>query len=126
MRAEELASSGQLPNMLAEAARDIPAGMHTYLKSLDEDPTPHAAAFLLARGEHWYFFASTGWLDSDWVWSDAYDRLSRCGRPRGLAVGMPAPTVFTRQFDHCAVMVNCTNTTKNGCRATVDYTPLTA
>ena len=36
---EELASSGQLANMLEESKRRVPMGFHTYLKSAHEDPT---------------------------------------------------------------------------------------
>ena len=42
--------------------------------------TPHVAAFLLAREEHWYYFGSTGWFDASYEWSDLYDL--ECGRPK--------------------------------------------
>jgi len=119
MRAEELASSGQLANMLEESRRRVPVNMHTYLSSPEEDPTPHIAVFLLFRQANWYFFASTGWLDDDWAWSPLYDRVSACGKPLGDAVGDPALTVLTRKYENCAVRLDCTNTTKEGCVATI-------
>ena len=82
-------------------------GVHTYLNNATEDPTPHAAAFMLFRREHWYFFASTGWLDADWRWSPLYEKLAACGRPLGLAVGAPAPVAYTRAYEHCNVSLDC-------------------
>ena len=95
----------------------MPMGVHTYLKSLDEDPTPQVAAFLLMRQAHWYYFGSTGWLDDDWAWSPLYDQLARCGKPLGDAKGAPAPVVYTREYEHCHVSINCTDTSKEGCDA---------
>ena len=118
VRAEQLSSSGQLPNLLQESKLGVPMGVHTYLNSATEDPTPHAAAFLLFREAHWYFFASTGWLDGDWKWSEAFDRLGACGRPLGAAVGVPAPVVYTRAYEGCRVALNCTNASQ--CVATVE------
>ena len=71
-RAEALASTGQLQNMLTESSLGLSAGVHVYYQHANksdptsplEDPTPHIAAFMLMRQEHWYFFGSTGWLDS--------------------------------------------------------------
>lgn len=68
MRAEGLASSGQLQNMLEESKLGLAAGVHVYYQHTNktdpssplEDPTPHIAAFMLMRQEHWYFFGSTG------------------------------------------------------------------
>merc|ERR1712023_181650 len=51
MRAEKLASSGQLANMLEEPRLNVPAGVHTYLNNATEDPTAHIAAFMLMRQE---------------------------------------------------------------------------
>jgi len=62
VRAEEMASSGQLANMLEESKLKVPVCVHTYLQSIDEDPSAHIAAFLLFRQQHWYYFGSTGWL----------------------------------------------------------------
>ena len=58
MRAEQLASSGQLPNMLQESKLKVPMGVHTYLNvdkatKAIEDPRPHIAAFMLMRQDHW-------------------------------------------------------------------------
>ena len=71
-RAEALASTGQLQNMLTESSLGLSAGVHVYYQHANksdptsplEDPTPHIAAFMLMRQEHWYFFGSTGWLDA--------------------------------------------------------------
>ena len=86
----------------------MPVGVHTYLKNATEDPTPHLAAFQIFRQEHWYSFSSTGWLDADWHWSPLYDELGACGKPLGNATGAPAPTVYTRDFEHCSFVLNCT------------------
>ena len=115
VRAEELASSGQLPNMLEESTRGVPMGVHTYLKNLTEDASPHIAAFMLFRQEHWYYFGSTGWLDNDWAWDPLYDTLGRCGKPLGDARGTASPPVYSRQYEHCRVSINCTDTSKDGC-----------
>jgi len=123
VRAEEIGSSGQLPNMLEESSRKVPTNLHTYLNSRDEDPTSHIAAFMLVRQEHWYYFGSTGWLDNDWHWSPLYEQVSACGKPLGDAVGDPAPTVYTRQYENCTVRVDCTNTTKDGCVASIEGLP---
>ena len=48
-----------------------------------------------------------------------YDKLAKCGKPLGLAQGAPAPLVYTREYEHCHVAINCTNTTKDGCVATL-------
>ncbi|KAL3923611.1 MAG: hypothetical protein SGPRY_004164, partial [Prymnesium sp.] len=53
VRAEKMASSGQLENMLRESELAVPVGMHVYYKSASEDPTPHIAVFMLLRNEHW-------------------------------------------------------------------------
>jgi hypothetical protein len=45
---------GLLNNMLREAELGVPATVHTYYKDKADAPTPHVAAFLLARSEHWY------------------------------------------------------------------------
>ena len=118
-RAEETASSGQLPNMLEESKRRVPVNLHTYLKSTDEEPSSHVAAFLIFRQEDWYYFGSTGWLDDNWAWSPLYDRVSACGKPLGDAVGDPAPLVYTRQYEGCSVRLDCTNNTKDGCVASI-------
>ena len=58
--------------------------------------TPHVAAFLLAREEHWYYFGSTGWFDASYEWSDLYDL--QCGRPKGAATSVGA--VWSREYEH--------------------------
>ena len=120
MRAEKLASSGQLPNMLQEARLGVPMGVHVYFNNATEDPTPHIAAFMLMRTEHWYFFGSTGWLDSDWHWSELYDTMSACGKPLGPTAGAPAPTIYTRDYEGCKVRLDCTDATN--CAATIEMT----
>jgi hypothetical protein len=126
MRAEQVASSGQLPNLLEESSRGVPMGVHTYLNvdkvtNATEDPTPHVAAFMLFRQEHWYYFGSTGWMDGDWPWFDElYGQLGRCGKPLGPARGCPAPEVYSREYERCRVSLNCTDTSKDGCRASID------
>ena len=118
MRAEALASSGQLPNMLQESSLDVPMGVHVYYKNATEDPTPHVAAFMLLRSEYWYFFGSTGWVDSDWKWSPIYDKVGKCGKPLGRAVGSPAPTIYTRAYEGCKVRLDCTD--PKNCEATIE------
>mmetsp|Transcript_23666 Transcript_23666/g.54190 ORF Transcript_23666/g.54190 Transcript_23666/m.54190 type:complete len:414 (+) Transcript_23666:3-1244(+) len=117
MRAEKLAATGQLANMIREAQLGVPVGVHVYYKNATEDPTPHVAAFLLLRAESWYFFGSTGWLDTDWQWSAVYDTVSACGKPLGVAKGVPAPTVYARQYEGCNVLLNCTDV--NNCVASI-------
>lgn len=110
VRAEALASSGQLQNMLREGAHGVRVGMHVYLKNASEDVTPHLAAFLVLRRTGWYFFASTGWLDDDWAWhAPAYDNIAKCGKPTDPApVGSPAPLAYTREYEHCTAHLDCT------------------
>ena len=124
MRAEGLAATGQLQNMLEESKLGLAAGVHVYYqhtnqsdpKSPLEDPTPHIAAFMLMRQEHWYFFGSTGWLDADWQWSKLYDTLNACGAPVD-AQAKGGPDVYTRAYTKCKVTVDCTNT---ACTATIE------
>ena len=96
-------------------------GVHTYYHQTSpnataENPTAHMAAFLLGREEGWYYFGSTGWLDSDFVWSELYDRASRCGRP--LAPASIGP-VFHRSFEGCSVRLDCT--VPNDCVGTISW-----
>ena len=115
LRAESSYSKGLLPNMLEEAKRGVPAGVHTYYHKTPpngtrEDPTSHMAAFLLARQEQWYYFGSTGWLDSDFVWSPLYDQAAECHKPLEPARSGTGPSarVYTRRFEGCHVTLNCT------------------
>ena len=119
VRAEALASSGQLANMLEESRRRVPVGFHVYLRDKHEDPAPHVAAFLLLRQAGWYFFASTGWLDKDWHYSTFYDTVAVCGRPREEPRGDPAPLRYARTYEGCSVLLDCTNTSKDGCVASI-------
>jgi len=123
MRAEQMQSSGQLANMLEESLRGVPAGVHTYLKNSTENPTAHIAAFLLVRAEHWYFFGSTGWIDSDWHWSALYDQLSVCGKPKGAATVDASGAVHSRAYDGCRVTLNCTVATACVGAIDVHHTP---
>lgn len=123
VRAETLASSGQLANLVEESKRAVPMGVHTYMKAASEDLTPHIAAFLLFRAEHWYYFASTGWLDTDWRWSALFDAAAKCGKPLGLAVGAPAPLAYTRKYERCSVAIDCTAGGQDGCNATITWAP---
>jgi len=107
MRAETLASSGQLANMLQEGASGVAAGVHTYYTNATEDPTPHVAAFQLVREDHWYFFGSTGWFDDSWQWTPLYDTVARCGRALSPAIEGP-PGAWSRPFEGCRVLLNCT------------------
>ena len=107
-----------LNNMLTESKLGVAAGVHTYLQHVNQsDPTsplesqlPHMAAFLLARGEHWYYFGSTGWWDNDYAWDSLYDKASTCGKPTEPAPAVGAGPVYTRAFEHCNVLLDCTNT----------------
>ena len=58
--------------------------------------------------------------DNNWAWNSLYEQVSRCGKPLGDAVGDPAPTVYVRQYESCHVKLDCTNTTEDGCVATID------
>eukprot|EP00040_Diaphanoeca_grandis_P007407 m.40818 g.40818 ORF g.40818 m.40818 type:complete len:428 (+) comp18624_c0_seq1:210-1493(+) len=105
-RAEQMISGGFLPNMLQEAKLGVAAGVHTYYHNATEDPTPHMAAFMLARSEHWYYFGSTGWWDDSFVWTDLYDKASQCGMPTEPCSSGP---VYRRDYQHCQVVLDCTN-----------------
>lgn len=117
MRAEQMASSGQLANMLQESEMGIPAGVHTYLNNMTEDPTPHLAVFMLFRQEHWYSFSSTGWLDQDWAWSPVFDKLNQCGVPTENVT--KAGAVYSRNYEHCSASLDCTDA-KN-CKAGISF-----
>ena len=89
---------------------------------MTEDPTPHLAAFMVFRQEHWYSFSSTGWLDSDWEWHDIYDKLGSCGTPVDKeAVGAPAPTVYTREYQHCKFKLDCSNPAPKSCVTSIKW-----
>jgi hypothetical protein len=127
MRAEGLSSTGQLENMLTESKLGLAAGVHVYYQHTNttdptsplEDPTPHIAAFMLMRQEHWYFFGSTGWLDADWKWTELYETLSKCGAPvdKEAVAGDSSGSVFTRKYAKCTAKVDCTD--KAACKASI-------
>jgi len=94
-----------LPNMLTEEALGVPAVVHTYYKHATDEPTPHIAAFLLARSDHWYFLGSTGWWDASYHWSRLYDACGQCGRPLGPATNSSG--VLRRAFAGCKVSLDC-------------------
>jgi hypothetical protein len=124
MRAEDIAATGQLQNMLEESRLGLAAGVHVYYthlnasdpKSALEDPSPHIAVFMLMRQEYWYYFGSTGWLDGDWKWSKLYDALDACGAPTD-ATAMGGPNVYTRRYDGCTITVDCT--VRTACNASI-------
>lgn len=127
MRAESVSDPKKmdvLSNMLKESELGVPAGVHTYLRSSTEDPTPHLAVFMLVRQEYWFSFSSTGWLDSDWAFnSTLYQRLTDCGRPINNATSA-ATGVFIRDYmnertnKRCHITVDCSNATD--CKATIE------
>ena len=45
--------SGDVENMRREGAAGLAAAVHVYLHEMGEDQTPHIAAFLIGREEHW-------------------------------------------------------------------------
>ena len=45
--------SGDVENMRREGAAGLAAAVHVYLHEIGEDQTPHIAAFLIGREEHW-------------------------------------------------------------------------
>eukprot|EP00729_Bicosta_minor_P018500 gene18500-9830_t len=121
-RAEQAATDFQLPNLLKESNLGVPIGMHTYLNNMTEDPTPHLAAFMIFRQQHWYSFSSTGWLDNDWEWQPIYDKLSECGNPVDVKpVGAPAPLVYTRKYQHCAFKLDCSNPKPKSCVTSIKW-----
>ena len=87
----------------------MPAIVHTYYHAADEDPTPHMAAFLLARSEQWYFLGSTGWWDDSFRWSQLFDTTAKCGKPLGPPVAVGGGAELTRAFEGCNVSLDCTN-----------------
>ena len=101
----------------------VAAGVHVYYQQANaschanattgvtcplEDVSPHLAAFMLVREEHWYYFGSTGWLDRNFEWSALYDKYSACGSPLAKAAETAA-NLFTRRYDHCTVTLDCTD-----------------
>lgn len=115
-----------LENMLIEAELNIPVVMHVYTNGPDEDITTHLALFLIARGDYFYFMASTGWLDDNWHWYPEYDR--DYGVPIGKAVRKKTtvndetglePVVYTRNFTKSFVTLTCYNET-TGCVGAID------
>ena len=127
-RAEQLAADPKvgdalLRNMLREGRAGVPVGVHAYYArnattGALEDVTPHVAAFLLAREEHWYYFGSTGWFDASYEWSDLYDL--ECGRPKGAATSVGA--VWSREYDRCQVHLDCSAAVAagaGGCEASI-------
>ena len=116
-----------LYNLLTESKRGVAAGVHTYLKHINnsdpsspvEDQMPHIAAFTLARAENWYYFGSTGWWDDDFRWTVLWDKASNCGLPLGPAPAVTSGPVFRRQYQHCQVTLDCTNTSY--CRGSLSF-----
>jgi len=52
-RAEAAYTSNNVDNMRREGAAGLAAAVHVYLHEMGEDQTPHIAAFLIGREEHW-------------------------------------------------------------------------
>eukprot|EP00962_Isochrysis_galbana_P040966 scaffold14916_cov128-Isochrysis_galbana.AAC.15 len=115
MVADPKAGAALIEDMLKEGDAGVASGMHSYYhrprpelnQTGPEDPTAHIAAFMLVRRELWYYTGSTGWFDRDFKWSSVYDDAAKCGRPLAPAM-RPAPRVYTREYERCHVMVNCT------------------
>jgi len=63
---------------------------------------------------------TTAFRDNDWAWNPLYDQLSVCGEPLSDPVGNPEETVYTRAYEGCSVRLDCTNTTTDGCIASLD------
>lgn len=115
--------NGLLNNMLTESKAGIASAVHTYYHNASEDPTPHVAAFLLARNTSWYFFGSTGWWDNSFQWTSLYDTAGKCGKPlgpassagtraaAGLAPSTNATTAWQREFVGCRVALECSQAT---------------
>ena len=118
-RAEQLQTNGLLANMLTESKVGVASAVHTYYKSMDEDPTPHMAAFMLGQAENWYYFGSTGWWDDSYAWTDLYDKASACGKPQGLAKN--TSLLYTRDFEHCSVQLDCRNASANSCVGNITW-----
>merc|ERR1712166_436259 len=116
-----------LNNMLTESKLGVASGVHTYLQHVNatdpssplEDQLPHMAAFMLAREEHWYYFGSTGWWDADYSYQAVYDKASTCGKPSEPAPAVGSGPVYTRAFEHCAVSLDCTNS--SFCKGNIQF-----
>jgi len=130
MVADPKAGAALIEDMLKEGDAGVASGMHSYYHRLrpelnqtgPEDPTAHIAAFMLVRRELWYYTGSTGWFDRDFKWSSVYDDAAKCGRPLAPAM-RPAPRVYTREYERCHVMVNCTKVSSSwpqlGCNGAI-------
>ena len=59
----------------------------------------------MVREQGFYYLGSTGWLDKDYRWSSLYDM--KCGRPVAAAARL-SEGVYSRQYDACAVQIDCT------------------
>lgn len=70
------------------------------------------AMFLLGMEANSYFGASGGyndWPTEEWPWWPAYDR--KLGKPKGRLVAHAGGHVFTREFEHANVQVDCARNT---------------
>ena len=71
------------------------------------------------KAENWYYFGSTGWWDDSYEWTDLYDKATACGKPHGLAKN--TSLLYTREFDHCSVQLDCRNASANSCVGNITW-----
>jgi hypothetical protein len=89
---------------------------------LPKSPSTPSAYATQVRRDYWYYTGSTGWFDRDFTWSPVYDAAGKCGRPLAPAA-RPAAKVYTREYERCHVMLNCTTVSQNwpqlGCEGAI-------
>ena len=99
-----------LEQAIADAERGIPTVLHGASNAaLNNNSVAFSlAAFLIARGEDYSYYGSSGgptggWDDAAWSWHSEYDEDygAPCGAPQRLDA-----TTWSRNFSRCTVWVN--------------------
>ena len=95
---------------IADAERGIPTVLHGASSAMANNNSVafSLAAFLIARGEQYSYYGSSGgpsggWNDAAWSWHDEYNEVygAPCGAPQRLDA-----TTWTRNFTRCTVWLN--------------------
>eukprot|EP00038_Savillea_parva_P005072 m.146846 g.146846 ORF g.146846 m.146846 type:complete len:541 (+) comp11651_c2_seq9:195-1817(+) len=98
-----------LLNETQRTSQALPVVVHTGVAH-GASITDALAAFLIIAEKYSYFMASQGWLDAGWWWHPEYN--PDYGTPVGPASRHDSSNgttiVYTREYTHCTVTVNCT------------------
>eukprot|EP01052_Picozoa_sp_SAG31_P026722 SAG31_NODE_2443_length_5682_cov_3.662428_9_plen_169_part_00 len=95
---------------IADAERGIPTVLHGASSAVANNNSVafSLAAFLIARGEEYSYYGSSGgpsggWDDAAWSWHGEYNEIygAPCGAPRRLDA-----TTWSRNFSRCKVWLN--------------------